>query len=198
MHDGGPNPKLITCGTALGAHTSQYIALFPSSKLISIPFYPVNEAESNHISQASGISYKSLPFIVYFHHHPKLAGQRALISIKAFDCPTQQSVLLSCMMPAVMYNSMSMGVCVCVCVVNERIKNHEQSSAYAKKHMCINCLSPHRLFQPYCLKMNLVSHYTSLWSLPFDVALCSTILWTGQFTLALKIGCFFKDTSPCD
>lgn len=88
-------------------------------------------------------------------------------------------------------------VCVCVCVVNER-RESEQSSAYAKKHMCINCLSPHRLFQPYCLKMNLVSHYTSLWSLPFDVALCSTILWTGQFTLALKIGCFFKDTSPCD
>ncbi len=112
MHDGGPNPKLITCGTALGARTSQYRALSPSSRLISIPCYPVNEAESNHISQALGICYKTFFFIVYFHHHPKLAGQRALISIKAFDCPTQQSELLSCTPPAVIYKSV---LCACMC-----------------------------------------------------------------------------------
>lgn len=63
MHDGGPNPKLITCGTALGAHTSQYTALSLSSSLISIPCYPVNEVESNHISQASGMCYKSLSLL---------------------------------------------------------------------------------------------------------------------------------------
>lgn len=42
MHDGGPNPKLITCGTALGAHTSQYI--FPISKL-KADFYPLLPSE---------------------------------------------------------------------------------------------------------------------------------------------------------
>ena len=64
MHDGGPNPKLITCGTALAAHTSQYTALFPpSSGLISIPCYPMNEAESNHISQAVGICYKTFSLL---------------------------------------------------------------------------------------------------------------------------------------
>lgn len=40
MHDGGPNPKLITCGTALGAHRSQSAALSSGSRLISIPPLP--------------------------------------------------------------------------------------------------------------------------------------------------------------
>lgn len=59
----GPNPKLITRGTALGAHTNRYTALYPSSRLISIPCYPVNEVESNHISQALGICYKTFSLL---------------------------------------------------------------------------------------------------------------------------------------
>lgn len=97
----------------------------------------MNEVESNHISQALGICYKSLFFIVYFHHHPELAGQRALISIKAFDCPTQQSVLLSCMMPAVMH--------VCMTGEGEReeimLGVSKLFSAYAKTYV-------HLLFKP--------------------------------------------------
>lgn len=142
MHDGGPNPKLITCGTALGAHTSQRTALFPSSSLISIPCYPANEVESNHISRASGVLLWKPFFIVYFHHHPKLAGQRGLISIKAFDCPTQQSVLLSCMMPAVIHDCAS----VCLCVTDwwgrgkkswKIILRESKLLSRRQEHMCV-------------------------------------------------------------